>query len=176
MGAFRFFIKNRDLQPCSKIFNPVLHGQINFQTRRARCLNKSAGQRRNTMENLNTVTKKNGGLKHTVEIKQDRKPVVVPTPAKLEPVTEKSLSIDQKIQKVQDLNDLIAKRNRFLEAKTKLNSFNLKREETSTRITVQDNAGNQFLTSQSEAIEKILGVLKESINKGLAETESKIQF
>ena len=36
--------------------------------------------------------------------------------------------------------------------------------------------GNQFLTSQSDAIEKIINVLMNSIDAGLASTESKIQF
>jgi hypothetical protein len=58
----------------------------------------------------------------------------------------------------------------------KLASFNLKREEHTTRITIQDQEGNQFLTSQSDAIEKIINVLKNSIDAGLASTESKIQF
>jgi hypothetical protein len=58
----------------------------------------------------------------------------------------------------------------------KLSPFNLKREEHTTRITIQDQEGNQFLTSQSDAIEKIINVLKNSIDDGLASTESKIQF
>jgi hypothetical protein len=58
----------------------------------------------------------------------------------------------------------------------KLSSFNLKREEHTTRITIQDQEGNQFLTSQSDPIEKIINVLKNSIYDGLASTELKIQF
>ena len=117
--------------------------------------------------------------------KLDRKPAKenpVAPEVKSEPIVEvkpevkTELNIDQKIQKVQDLTDLIGKRNRFLEAKTKLNSFNLKREEQTTKITIQDLEGNQFMTSQSNAIEKIIEVLKDSIESGLAATESKIQF
>jgi hypothetical protein len=57
-----------------------------------------------------------------------------------------------------------------------LASFNLKLEKHTTRITIQDQEGNKFLTSQSDVIEKIINVLKNSIDDGLASTESKIQF
>jgi hypothetical protein len=86
------------------------------------------------------------------------------------------LSIDEKIQKVSDLNDLIAKRNRFLESKSKLNSFNLKREDSTTKISISDLDGNSFITSQSDAIDKILSTLKNTIDEALAEVEAKIQF
>ena len=97
-----------------------------------------------------------------------------PEPAQA--TTRKDLSIEQKIQKVADLNDLISKRNRFLDAKLKLNSFNLKREESTTRITISDSENNTFMTSHTDAIEKILSVLNASIEKGLADVEAKITF
>lgn len=115
-----------------------------------------------------STAKSNGSNRKTADVKLDRKP------SKELPKPE--LTIDDKIQKVQDLNDLIAKRNRFLGAQRKLNSFNLKREDTTTAITIADQEGNQFVTSHTDAIEKILKVLSDSISAGLAETEAKIQF
>ncbi len=114
-------------------------------------------------------SKTDTGNHKPAEVKLDRKPT-------RELPKDPQLTIDQKIQKVSDLNALIAKRNRFLDAGTKLNSFNLKREDSITRITIQDQEGNQFVTSQTDAIEKILAVLSDSISKGLNETEAKIEF
>lgn len=98
-----------------------------------------------------------------------------PTP-KAVIIDKPTLNIDEKIQKVSDLNDLITKRNRFLESKLKLNSFNLKREDTTTRLNLVDNEGNQFVTSHTGAIAKVLELLNQSIENGLSETEAKIQF
>jgi hypothetical protein len=64
----------------------------------------------------------------------------------------------------------------LLKAKTKLTTLTLKREEHTIRITIQDQEENQFLTSQSDVIEKIINILKNSIDTGLASIESKIQF
>jgi hypothetical protein len=88
----------------------------------------------------------------------------------------RELTVDEKIQRVNDLNDLIAKRTRFLESRSKLNSFNLKREDATTKITLTDQEGNSFVTSHTDAIGQVLEILKRSIEKGLTETVSKIQF
>jgi len=138
----------------------------------------------NEVKEVKTVGKngKNGRDLAIVDRKPTKETPVVPEvkpeilPEVKPEVQKPELNIEQKIQKVSDLNDLIAKRERFMEAKMKLASFNLKREEHTTRITIQDQEGNQFLTSQSDAIEKIINVLKNSIDDGLASTEAKIQF
>lgn len=155
-------------------------GPINCLTRRARCQQKSRGHGQDIMSKndstttaAQTTSKSNGSNRNTADVKLDRKPTKELPAAETK---KQELSIDEKIQRVQDLNDLIAKRNRFMTAKTKLNSFNLKREETTTNIVIQDQEGNQFATSHTESIEKILQVLSESINAGLAATEAKIQF
>jgi hypothetical protein len=63
-----------------------------------------------------------------------------------------------------------------VKANTILASIILVQEEYTICITIQDQEGNQFLTSQSDAIEKIINVLKNSIDAGLVSTEAKIQF
>ncbi len=124
----------------------------------------------NTQATTLEKSKTNGSSTKAAEVKTTRLPDAIPQPK------PKDLTLEERIRKVQDLTDLIEKRNRFLDAKLKLNSFNLKREETTTKVTISDQQGNQFMTSHTEAIGKILEVLKESIGKGMAETEAKIQF
>jgi hypothetical protein len=101
------------------------------------------------------------------------KPALQIEPEKLEP---KTLSIEEKLQKLEDLNDLVEKRNRLKASLSKMNSFNLKREDHSTYISLQDNSGNRFQTSNTKAVESFIELTRDAIQRELDMVENKIQF
>ena len=114
----------------------------------------------------------------TVNKKVDRK-AEKELPAKKEVPVRKiaqELTVDQKIQKVSDLTDLIEKRSRLLDAQTKLNSFDLKREDSSTNIELADGRGNLFSTYNPSAIKGFISATQTQIAMELEVVEEKIQF
>lgn len=122
----------------------------------------------------------NGKDKKLVDRKQPGQPkpeektdVVVKT----EVVEQKvELTIEDKIQKLDDLNNLVEKRNRLKESANKLKSFDLKREAHSTEITLTDESGNRFKTSNTKAVESFIRMTEQVIFEELTSVESKIQF
>ena len=114
----------------------------------------------------------------TVNKKVDRK-AEKELPAEKEVPVRKiapELTVDQKIQKVSDLTDLIEKRSRLLDAQTKLNSFDLKREDSSTNIELADGQGNLFSTYNPSAIKGFISATQTQIAQELEAVEDKIRF
>ncbi len=153
-------------------------------------LNKSEGHRQENMNTTKELVKKskensgNGKQKAAVkkvDRKEEKKPLLKIEAAviekKPEPTPEvKVLSIDEKLQKLDDLNDLVEKRYRLKESSNKLNSFDLKRESHSTGITLTDGSGNRFQTTNTKAVETFIEMTKQAIQLELDKVEEKIQF
>lgn len=152
-------------------------------------IKKSEGHRRynmnNTVKDLSKETKKSSGNGKEQKKPVDRKPVsgkdeakkpgfkIEPEVVKLEP---KPLTMDEKLQKLTDLNDLVEKRGRLTVSKSKLNSFDLKKEDHSTSITLRDQSGNMFVTSNTAAVNAFISSTRQVIQDELDNVENKIQF
>ncbi len=138
----------------------------------------------NAVKDLSKETKKSSGNGKDQKKPVDRKLVsrkdeskpgfkIEPAVVKAEP---KPLTMDEKLQKLTDLNDLVEKRARLTVSKSKLNSFDLKKEDHSTSITLRDQSGNMFVTSNTAAVNAFISSTRQVIKDELDNVENKIQF
>ena len=110
----------------------------------------------------------------TAKIEEPKKPIVeipVPTPA---PVPE--LSLEQKIEKVENLKLLIEKREILEESRKKLNAFVIGSPQFGENIKLTDEHGNTFQTSNTEVLTKVVATIKNTLIDKIKDIEKEIQF
>jgi hypothetical protein len=106
------------------------------------------------------------------ETKKVEKPIVeIPKPA-IVPV----LSLEQKIEKVENLAILIEKREILEESRKKLNSFVVGSPQFGESIKLTDENDNVFQTSNTEVFTKVIATIKETLIEKIAEIEKDIKF
>lgn len=121
------------------------------------------------------------------KIKDEEKPAemsvvkneTVETPAP--PVAEQPkppvLTLQEKIQKVEDLGILVEKRNQLLASLREISQFKLSSDSMSNRVSIRNAATQrEFNTSNSEVISEIIDVVIRKIEGKLAEVETMITF
>jgi len=86
------------------------------------------------------------------------------------------LSLEKRIQKVQELNIVIEKWRKLNEAKQNLNEFKLGNDGLSSTITIRDSAGREFKTSQNIVFTTVLETVQKVLDEKIAETEEQINF
>jgi len=99
----------------------------------------------------------------------------VPAPApetKVNPV----LSLEKRIEKVEELTILIDKWRKLNDARKNLNGFKLGTDGLSSTITIKDASGQQFSTSHNIVVETVLINVKQILNEKIAEVEKEIDF
>lgn len=89
---------------------------------------------------------------------------------------EKVLSIEEKINKVEELKNLIEQRGIVLEALQKLAKFNVSANNDDVLFTIANKDNLTFKTSNPTHLKKLVEVLKEMIGETLIEIESQIKF
>lgn len=96
---------------------------------------------------------------------------------KNEPVTENpALSLEKRIQKVQELSIVIDKWRRLNDAKRNLTGFKLGADGLSSTVIIRDVTGQEFKTSHNIVIETVLSTVLEVLNTKIAEFEQKTNF
>ena len=101
--------------------------------------------------------------------------------AKMEVVKETKvenaiLSLEKRIQKVQELNIVIDKWRKLSEARQNLNEFKLGNDGMSSTVIIRDAAGREFKTSQNIVFSTVLKSIQEVLDEKIAETEVQINF
>ena len=104
------------------------------------------------------------------EVKQEVEKVDIPQPEK------PTLTLDQKIEKVQNLKTLIEKREKLEESRKKLGSFVVGSNQFSENIILTDENGNKFQTSNSEVFTKVVKTINETLVEKISEIEKQIEF
>jgi hypothetical protein len=105
-------------------------------------------------------------------LKNQEEPVQVTV---VEPDPE--LSLDQKIRKVEDLNLLIDKWRKLQESARSLQTFKLSGDGYSNQLTFRDmQNGQEFKTYNSAVINRVIGVIKDTLAEKIAEIEAQIRF
>jgi hypothetical protein len=89
---------------------------------------------------------------------------------------KKELTLDQKIEKVENLKILIEKREKLEESRKKLSSFVIGSHQFSEKIVLSDDRGNSFNTSNSEVFAKVVGTINETLITKISEIEKQIEF
>jgi hypothetical protein len=101
------------------------------------------------------------------------KPVELPSPP---PIPVPELSLEQKIEKVENLKVLIEKREVLEESRKKLNSFVVGSPQFGENIKLTDENGNTFQTSNTEVFSKVVETIKSTLIEKIKEIETQIQF
>ena len=86
------------------------------------------------------------------------------------------LSLEKRIQKVEELNIVIDKWRKLNEARKNLNGFKLGNDGMNSTIIIRDAAGREFKTSQSIVFTTVLQTVQQVIDEKIAETEVQIDF
>lgn len=86
------------------------------------------------------------------------------------------LSLEKRIQRVQELNILIDKWRKLGEARKNLTGFKLGADGLSSTVTIKDASGQEFKTSHNIVVETVLKSVKEVLDQKIAEVELQINF
>ena len=125
------------------------------------------------MSNVATAQKSNG--KAATEEKAVME-VVKTEQQQVKPAENGVLSLEKRIEKVQELNIVIDKWRKLQEARKNLNEFKLGNDGMNSTIIIRDAAGREFKTSQSIVFTTVLQTVQQVLDEKIAETEVQINF
>jgi hypothetical protein len=125
------------------------------------------------MSNVATAQKSNG--KAATEEKAVME-VVKTEQQQVKPAENAVLSLEKRIEKVQELNIVIDKWRKLQEARKNLNEFKLGNDGMNSTIIIRDAAGREFKTSQSIVFTTVLQTVQQVLDEKIAETEVQINF
>jgi len=86
------------------------------------------------------------------------------------------LTLEQRIEKVENLKILIEKREILEESRKKLNAFVVGSPQFGENIKLTDENGNNFQTSNTEVFTKVIDTIKTTLVEKIKEIEQEIQF
>lgn len=86
------------------------------------------------------------------------------------------LSLEERIQKIQELNIVIEKWRKLNEAKKNLTGFKLGADGLSSTVIIRDVSGQEFKTSHNIVVETVLKSVQEILEVKIAEVEKQIDF
>ena len=141
----------------------------------ARCQNKSAGQRQIVMGKTNVAEKTNVDVQASQENAQPTMSVVKDKEERIEEAGRK-LSLEERIQRVEDLSMMIDRLRNLTESRRKLQTFQIGADSLSSVISLRDANGNEFKTSNSAVITGVVDVMKRTLDVKIAEVEQNINF
>jgi hypothetical protein len=86
------------------------------------------------------------------------------------------LSLDEKIQRVEDLTLMIERWRTLSESRRKLQTFQIGADSLSSVILLRDAAGNEFKTSNSSVITSVIDEMKRTLEAKVREVEEQINL
>jgi hypothetical protein len=101
------------------------------------------------------------------------KVIEAPKPA---PKPEPVISVERRIEKVEELKITIAKYQSLQDARKGLTSFRLGSDGMSATLTLKDSNGTPFSTSNPVVVEAALNHIRQVLNEKIHETEQEINF
>jgi hypothetical protein len=96
--------------------------------------------------------------------------VEVPAPPKPQ------LTLEQKIERIENLKTLIEKREKLEASRKKLTSFVVGANQFSECIVLTDENGNTFKTSNTEVFAKVVDAINNTLVTKITEIEQQIEF
>ena len=100
----------------------------------------------------------------------------VMTIVKTEVEEPRKLSLDEKIQRVEDLTLMIDRWRTLSESRRKLQTFQIGADSLSSVILLRDAAGNEFKTSNSSVITSVIDEMKRTLDVKVKEVEEQISL
>ena len=134
-------------------------------------------------ETKNAVNSKNGVGNGATTLKNA--PVVNLSTQKVEkpelsnlviPPREKVLSLNQRLEKLNELNAINERLQSLTTTKEKLGKFKLSTDRNLDRLTIKDGSGNVFETSNTVIIKDVIAVVMKDVEMKMSETEMQFQF
>ncbi|PLX08504.1 MAG: hypothetical protein C0596_06510 [Marinilabiliales bacterium] len=144
----------------------------------ATAIAKNANEKVSTKEtNVNSISikaieKNVTANKKAEQVKSIEKKVEEPVQKVVEPV----LTLEQKIEKVENLKTLVDKREKLEMSRKKLQSFVVGANQFSENIVLTDENGNTFKTSNTEVFTKVVEAINTTLVGKISEIEQQIQF
>ncbi|MFH2144372.1 MAG: hypothetical protein ABIJ97_18260 [Bacteroidota bacterium] len=86
------------------------------------------------------------------------------------------MTLEQKIEKIENLKTLIEKREKLEASRKKLTSFVFGTNQFNENIVLTDESGNTFKTSNSEVFTKVVKTINETLVEKISEIENQINF
>ncbi|MDD2636999.1 MAG: hypothetical protein PHW82_16015 [Bacteroidales bacterium] len=122
-------------------------------------------------------TKQVEKVKPTEQEKPEVK-TVEPIVKAVEPVViaKPQLSLEQKIEKIENLKTLIEKREKLEASRKKLTSFVVGTNQFNENIVLTDENGNNFKTSNTEVFTKVVETINNTLISKITEIEEQIEF
>jgi hypothetical protein len=109
------------------------------------------------------------------EVKEEVKTPPPPPPAPvIKPVPV--LTLEQKLEKVDELNRIIAKYQRLMDARKNLNTFKIGSDGLNLTIIIKDASGQEFKTSHNVVVETVLSTVRQILNERISDVEKDINF
>ena len=135
------------------------------------------------MANTNTAKKSVENVEEAVQMtvvknNEEPQPAPVPDPAPaLAPVPEPELTLEQKINKVEDLTMVIDKWRKLIDSRRNLQTFKLSTDGMSNNLRLIDTtSGHEFKTYNSAVISSVLDVIRKTLDEKITEVEAQIRF
>ena len=100
----------------------------------------------------------------------------VMTIVKNESEEPRRLTLDEKIQRVEDLTLMIDRWRTLSESRRKLQTFQIGADSLSSVIMLRDAAGNEFKTSNSSVITSVIDEMKRTLEAKVREVEELINL
>ena len=91
-------------------------------------------------------------------------------------VEVRKLTLDEKIQKVEDLSLMIDRWRTLSDSRRKLQTFQIGADSLSSTILLKDGAGNEFRTSNSTVITSVIDEMKRTLDVKVREVEEQINL
>ena len=129
------------------------------------------------MSKVNVAEKNTIGVAEVAEVKTvEAVAAPVMTIVKKEVEEPRRLSLDEKIQKVEDLTLMIDRWRTLNESRRKLQTFQIGADSLSSVILLRDAAGNEFKTSNSTVITAVIDEMKRTLDVKVKEVEEQINL
>ena len=116
-------------------------------------------------------------------VKQNGHPIIPEKPAMIVvkkeviiPADPKDLSLEQKIQKVENLQLVVNKRAKLVQTRNEIERFQIASNDFNCNLQMKDSDGNTFSTSFTPGIKKVIEFLKTSFDASISEVETHIKF
>ena len=93
-----------------------------------------------------------------------------------EKVTQEVPSLEQRIQKVEDLSMLIEKWRKLTETRRNLQTFSLGADGLGATVFLRDASGKEFKTSNTPVVSAVMDEIKSTLDERIKEVETHIKF
>ena len=132
---------------------------------------------------VNKPSEPNQTTAQKVEVKTEPKPIETPIIEaekkeiiQVVEVPKPQLTLDQKIEKVENLKTLIEKREKLEQSRKKLQAFIIGTNNFNENIVLTDESGNKFSTSNTEVFANVIETINKTLVSKIAEIEKQIEF